>query len=127
MQPKIPKLLHKPRHMPAQQGRRWVLEVFSSLRRKASAARDVQDMVVEAAPVETEPEERRLRAVLEVQEEEGIFTLATREIHQTMVVSPGPKTFSAVSKLTESATLWARMAAIKRVERTDASHGRECK
>lgn len=91
--------------MPAQQGRHWVQEVFSSLRRNTSAARDAQDMVVEAALVETELEELRPRAAPEAQEEEDTFTSAIRGTHQTMVVSPGPKTSLAVSKLTQLATL----------------------
>jgi hypothetical protein len=77
-------------------------------------------MVEEAALVEMELEELRLRAVREVQEEVDTFTSVTRGTHPTMVVSRGPKTSLAVSRLTESATLWARTAAIKRAERTDA-------
>jgi hypothetical protein len=84
-------------------------------------------MVVVAVLVVTELEVLLLRAEQEVREEEDISTSVTRGIHQTMAVPHGPRTYLAVSRSTQPVTLWARTAAIKRAERTDASHERECK
>jgi mRNA degradation ribonuclease J1/J2 len=82
---------------------------------------------VEAVLVVTELGELLLKAVQEVQEEEDTSTSVTRETHQTMVVLLGPRTFLVVSRSMQSATLWVRTAATKRVERTDALRERECK
>jgi hypothetical protein len=84
-------------------------------------------LVVEAALAVTGLEEPLLKAAQEVQEEEDTYTSVIRGSHQTTVVLRGPKTSLVVSRSTLSATLWARTAATKRVERTDASRERECK
>lgn len=81
---------------------------------------------MEAALAAMELEVRLLKVVPEVREEEVTSTSVIREILPTTVVSLGLRTYSAVSRLTVLATLWVRMAAIRRAERTDASRGRAC-
>lgn len=126
MRPKILKSLDKLRHMLARQAHRWDLEVSSFPRRNTSAARDAQGMVVVAVLVVTELEVLLLKAAREVLEEEDTSTSVTRGTHQTMAVPHGLRTSLEVSRSTQSVTLWARTAAIKRAEHTDVSHEREC-